>query len=126
LVALEPQPPVDRAHVHLGIVERDLALETIANQAIPFNGLQPIAELGEPALPSVNLVGVDDELVAVPEADRLAVPLRKFLLRRAVRGAVRVNPPGRERAVAGAHRIDAPRRDDELLRADRVEVAAGK
>ena len=47
---LEPkiQPPVDRTHVHLGIVQRDLAFDAIADAAIAFHGLEPIAVSDRP------------------------------------------------------------------------------
>ena len=66
-------------------------------------------------VPLANLVGVDDERVAVPEADRLAEPLGELLLRGAVLLA-RVHPShlrGDERV--GEHH-DLVGADRELLR----------
>src|SRR5262245_49177835 len=68
-VELELHVRTHRTNEYLWIVQRDLSFDPVADAPVTFNGLEVIGELRQPALPPSNLVRVDDQRVAVPEAD---------------------------------------------------------
>src|SRR4030095_11929801 len=63
------------------IVERDVSPQLIADALVAFDGRQLIApfEQGMCGGPLANLVPCHNDRVAVPEADRLTLPLRELL-----------------------------------------------
>ena len=126
-IELERKLRVVGTHQDLRIIKGDFALDAVAHAPVTLDGLQIVAEFRWTAQPSSDLVGVNDEGIAVPEANRFTVPFGIVKLFGRVPAPVGVNPADVIPAVAFAQCPYFFGRYDELLGVgNRRHEAAGK
>src|SRR5687767_4161145 len=110
---------VERLEKRDRIVEGDLSDDGIADALVALDRGELVAPFDHRVrgAPLLDLIGVNDERGAVPERDRLTLPLRELLALRQMVPSVGMRPANlvRDEHVADDH--DLRRADDELLRA---------
>src|SRR6266850_5735688 len=89
----ESEPLVSRANEHIRIVQGYFRLDRVPHATVFFDRREFVGKFSaRSTVPAADLIGVDDQRIAVPEADRFAMPFGELEVSGRMSAAVRENP----------------------------------